>query len=92
MVKWLLQELNTSLKEYIDTGKFTIAEGYKKDHSDDWVGGFYSLVIFILLMIVIFPLCIILDIILIITKIPLCIFGIFIIWIYKKLTKEVGDV
>lgn len=88
MVKWLFQELNRGLKEYMDTGKFTIAEGYKIDHSDDWVGGFYSLVICTLFEIILLPFFIVLDIILIIIKIPLSIFGLFVLFIYKKIHKR----
>lgn len=87
-MKIWLNEVNRSLKEYVNTGKFLIGEGYKLDHSDDWFGGFYSLVIFILLMIVILPFFIILDII----KIPLYIFGKFIIWIYKNKQVKVEEV
>lgn len=88
MVKWLFQELNRDLKEYMDTGQFTIAEGYKTDHSDDLVGGFYSLVICTLFEIMLLPLFIVLDIILIIIKIPLSICGIFVLYVYKKIRKR----
>lgn len=84
MVKWLFREINDIIKEYIDTGQFTVAEGYKKDHSDDLVGGKYSLSIVILFMIVLLPISIIIDIL----SIPLNIFLFIILWFYKKINEK----
>ncbi len=84
MTRSLIDEITRSIEEYLQTGKFVIAEGYRRDHSDDWRGGFYLLTIFILFMISILPVAIILDIF----KIPLYLFGKLIICIYKVIKGE----
>ncbi len=84
MTRSLIDEISRSIEEYLQTGKFVIVEGYKRDHSDDLCGGFYLLTIFILFMISILPAAIILDIF----KLPFYIFGKLIICIYKIIKGE----